>query len=128
MLFVIVSDLGSAEFPDSGIRLLWNWELNTEQYTDWNGLFADTDIRPLTYINPFFANVSHLSDGFRHDYFAEGVENGYFVMNSSMEPYLIASISIEFATVDLTNPAAVEWIKSIIQQNMINDTAARCVL
>lgn len=33
--------------------------------------------------------------------------------------YLIKSVSIEFGMVDLSNPEAWEWIKSIIKNNLI---------
>eukprot|EP01083_Nonionella_stella_P069357 184879_1 len=121
--------VGTHTFPEDGTRLLWNWELNTNQYPDWDGLFGNLSranhqqIKRLTYINPYFANVTYLSpNGFESNYFEQGLEKHYFVMNRSGDPYLISSLSIDFATVDLTNPSAVLWIKHIIQHNMINVT------
>lgn len=91
-------------------------------FTDLSNAFGST-IRPFTYINPYFADPSNYnkSNEFEHNYFVEGQENGYFIMNRSNETYLIDSISIKFATVDLTNPEAVKWIKRIIQQNLVEN-------
>ena len=40
-------------------RLLWNWELDEQYYTNWTTLCAtlsEHGIRMMTYINPFLAN------------------------------------------------------------------------
>lgn len=37
---------------------------------------------------------------------------------------MIKSVSIEFAMVDLTNPYARQWIKSIIKDNLIGEGKA----
>ncbi|ETO15409.1 alpha-glucosidase [Reticulomyxa filosa] len=120
--------VGTVSNGVGGQRLLWNWELNTIQYPDWSTLvdeFASRGVRVLTYINPYFANVTAnmSSNGFQHNYFDEGVRNGFFVRApDTNDTYLINSFSIQFACVDLTNPKAVQWIQTIIQQNMLNAT------
>ena len=108
-------------------RLYWNWELNTDQYPDWQNmsdiLMNKYNIQILTYINPYFEDLSMTNaSGFKHNYFKEGVDNFYFILNSTSQPYLINSGSILFGTLDVTNPQAVEWMTNIIQQNMINQT------
>lgn len=59
----------------------------------------------MVYINPYFANVT--DPAIERNLFQEGHQNGYFVKNLNGETYLIQSISIQFAMVDLTNPDAV---------------------
>ena len=69
--------------------------------------------------------MSYLSpNGFAHDYFAEGLEHGYFIRDVHGDAYLIDSISIQFATVDLTNPDAVAWMQRIIQDNVVAQCGA----
>jgi alpha-glucosidase len=76
-------------------------------------------VRTLTYINPYFTNVSAKSTGYTHNYFQEGVDEGYFVKNISGNAYLLDSGHFDFAMVDFTNPAARKWTKQIIQKNML---------
>jgi alpha-glucosidase (family GH31 glycosyl hydrolase) len=44
---------------------------------DW----ADEGVRPMIYMNPYFANLTGNED-IRTNLFAEGDENGYFLKNS----------------------------------------------
>jgi alpha-glucosidase (family GH31 glycosyl hydrolase) len=103
-----------------GDRLIWNWELNNDYYTNWNEMISEWrnnhNIRVLTYLNPFFSDPTNFTDPNerRHNFFQEGIENNYFVMKSDGNPYLMYSLSIEFATLDFTNPAARRWMKDII--------------
>ena len=82
--------------------------------TDW----ALDGVKPLIYINPYIQDTSEV-EGIRQDQFSEGVEKGYFVKNQNDEPYLIHSLSIQFAIVDLTNPDAWSWMKAIIKDNLV---------
>lgn len=41
--------------------------------------------------------------------------------NQDGEPYLIYSLSIQFAMVDFTNPAAWNWMKAIIKDNLVTE-------
>jgi alpha-glucosidase (family GH31 glycosyl hydrolase) len=77
------------------------------------------DTRVLTYLNPFFSDPTNFTNSSRHNFVREGLENNYFIMNSSMEPYRMYSLSIEFYMLDLTNPAAVRWMKDIIKNYTI---------
>jgi alpha-glucosidase (family GH31 glycosyl hydrolase) len=79
--------------------------------------WKDRGTRILTYMSPFFSDPSAYSNSttaFRHNFFNEGVANGYFVQNSNGSTYLMYSLSIKFAMLDLTNPAAVSWMQDII--------------
>ena len=78
--------------------------------------------RVLTYMSPFFSDPSAYSNSttaFRHNFFREGMEEGYFVRTANGSTYLMYSLSIQFAMLDLTNPAAVEWMKGIIVNQSI---------
>ena len=54
----------------------------------------------------------------------EGVQNGYFIKKSDGSPYILKSVSIEMAIVDLTNKEAWEWVKAIIKENLIGEAGA----
>jgi len=45
-------------------------------------------------------------------------------MKNDGTPYLIQSVSIEMAIVDLTNPEAWDWVKKMIQNNLIKEAGA----
>jgi len=79
----------------------------------------DKGIKLLTYINPFFANVTNLPH--RLNYFEIGDKQGYFIKDTNNKTFLAKSLSIEFATLDLTNQKARDWIKSIIKDNLIEE-------
>jgi alpha-glucosidase len=69
---------------DEGVRLLWNWELNRNQYPDWDKIcdsWQDDGVKPMVYMNPYFANLTGHED-IRTNLFKEGNEKGYFAKNS----------------------------------------------
>lgn len=114
--------VGTQKFME-GVRLLWNWQLNMNQYPDWNELvdyWNKDGVKPMLYMNPYFANVSDVAK-VRTDYFNEAVENGYFVMQQDGTPYLTYSGSINFGMIDFTNEAARTWAKSIIKDNLLKE-------
>jgi alpha-glucosidase len=83
--------------------------------------------RVLTYMSPFFSDPSAYSNSttaFRHNFFSEGVANGYFVQNSNGSTYLMYSLSIKFAMLDLTNPAAVSWMQDIIINQSVEEAGS----
>jgi alpha-glucosidase len=110
-----------------GDRLIWNWEVNPEWYPQWNEMVSSWDekgTRVLTYLNPFFSDPTNYTSSSRHNFYQEGLENGYFVMNSAGDPYKMHSLSIEFCMVDFTNPAAVEWMKNIIREYSLGEAGS----
>ncbi|MBZ4654606.1 MAG: family 31 glycosyl hydrolase, alpha-glucosidase [Peptococcaceae bacterium] len=97
-----------------GKQLMWNWKYDENMYPDLPETIRQLNaqgIRFLGYINPYLAVEGHL--------FKEASEKGYLVKNKAGEDYLVVSTTFPFGTVDLTNPAAFEWIKNVIKQNMI---------
>ena len=103
--------VGEHQFIE-GVRLLWNWQLNRDWYYDWDNMvdeWAKDGVKPWIYINPYIADLSSFNVSLRQDQFQIGVDNDYFVKNQQGEVYMIKSISISFAMVDLTNPATWDW-------------------
>lgn len=71
------------------------------------------NVRTLSYINPFLANVSTKPDGFRRDLFSEASKGGYMIQNATTNETSIVSSGpgIEAGILDLTNPAACSWFR-----------------
>ena len=74
--------VGTSSYPE-GVRLNWNWQLNQDHYPNWDqmiGEWANDDVRPMIYMNPYFANLTGHQD-IRTNLFKIGDENGYFLKN-----------------------------------------------
>ncbi|GMI44910.1 hypothetical protein TrCOL_g2704 [Triparma columacea] len=125
MVGLWLQDWSGLHHAYDGDRLLWDWKLSEEQYPDWSGLrtrMNSLGINMLTYINPYFA--SNLDNGEDNSQFAEGDANGYFIKNSNNETYVMKSGSIRFGCLDVTNPNAVEWMKDIIKERMLDEAGS----
>ena len=73
-----------------GDRLIWNWEVNYDWYPGWQEMvegWAEDNTRVLTYINPFFSDPSNFTSQSRHNFYQEGIDNGYFVKKADGSPY-----------------------------------------
>ncbi|KAK3602065.1 hypothetical protein CHS0354_008020 [Potamilus streckersoni] len=89
-----------------GSRLFWNWQWNSTRYPELNSTIADLKkegIRVLAYINPYLNIEGSIFQGVK--------DKGYFVMNSSGQPYISDFGEFYCVTVDFTNPASYEWYK-----------------
>ena len=62
-------------------------------------------MRVLAYINPNLNSKGKI--------FQEGAPKGYFIKNSTGQPYLTDFGEFYAATVDLTNPDAYNWYKGM---------------
>lgn len=115
---------GMYEYTE-GKRVLWNWQLSQKQYYDWDRMVTDwakDGVRPLIYMNPFIARLTEEQrEGLRQDQFAEGEAGGFFIKNAMNETYMIKSVSIDMAIIDLTNPSAWDWTKKIIKENLVGE-------
>ena len=107
-------------------RLWWNWESDDTLYPDWKRFVNDElktqNIRVLSYVNTFLANVEK-KQSFRNNYFLEAQAHGYLVKDPSSKSEhqtLIVSSGSDFEAgiLDLTNPDAVAWFKSIVKQHV----------
>jgi len=97
-----------------GYQVMWNWRYSEEQYPNLPEKIKEwksKGVRFLGYINPFIA--------LEKDIYQEAKEKGYCVKNKDGEDYLVTITTFPAAMVDFTNPAAYEWYKSLIKENMI---------
>lgn len=77
-------------------------------------------MRTLSYINPFFANVSTKPDGFKRDLFSEAAKSRYTVQNlTTGETSLVSSgAGVEAGILDLTNEEARSWFTEILRDQV----------
>ena len=109
-----------------GSQLWWNWELDEERYPGWDALLADLaadDVRVLTYVSPFLADVSDKENA-RRNLFQEAAEQGFLVRDRSGAPYLIENTSFSAGMLDLTNPDARIWFATVLTENVIGAGAS----
>lgn len=102
---------------DFGERLWWNWVLDRDRYPGWERMVADLNargIRVLTYVNAFLADPSGKPGSTARNLFAEADAHGYLVGHPGGGPYLLDQGGYSAALVDLTNPAAVDWFRDVI--------------
>ena len=104
-----------------GTQLWWNWELDRRRYPGWDRLVADLrrdGARVMTYVSPFLVDPSGKAN-YRRNLFAEARDAGYLVEDRDGGPYMVEAGDFSAAMVDLTNPAAREWFKGVIEENLI---------
>jgi alpha-glucosidase len=124
-------DWCGARITDSGSQLWWNWKLDDAEtrtgYFEWDQVKADLEsqgVRILVYMNPFLG-IDPGDTGKRNALYLYAKDHGFLVKYSDNEPgkkgepYLIKNTSFDAAMVDLSNPQAREWVKGIIQTEMI---------
>ena len=115
--------VGMRHSPIDGDRLIWNWELNPDQYPHWHTMVASwmkEGVRVMNYVNPFFSDPTNLTSRYRRNMAAEGLENNYFVMHADGSPYEMWSLSVQFWMLDPTNPDAVAWMKQIVKDEVLS--------
>lgn len=103
-----------------GKQLWWNWELDQTRYPGWAGLVDDLKaqgIRVMTYISPFLTDVAE-KPGHGRNLFREAAELGFLVKTPQGQPYLIQNTDFAAGLIDLTNPAAREWVKDIMRREL----------
>ncbi|MEE2789362.1 MAG: alpha-glucosidase [Myxococcota bacterium] len=109
-----------------GWQLWWNWEVDHDHYPGWDDLvdaLAGEGIRVMTYLNPFLVDPSEKGT-FERNLYAEAKANGYLVKHADGTPYMILNTSFSAALIDLANPDACAWIKSVIQTQLIERGAS----
>ena len=107
-----------------GEQVLWNWVQGSYDHPNWNdwvdGLNAD-GIQVLCYVNSMFLDVTgHESQPDRNLYL-EGVQGGYFVHDESGQVLKLPVTAFEVALLDLTNPEARQWMRTVIRDEMIDN-------
>lgn len=105
-----------------GSQLWWNWEVDYDRYPNWEALVQDlnTDgVRVMVYVSPYLADVSGLKPNVRRNLFQEAAERGYLVKHPDGTPYLVLNTDFKFGMIDLTNPAAFEWYKQVLREQVL---------
>ena len=109
-----------------GKQLWWNWELDPQRYPQWDALraeLAQDDVRLMLYTSPFLADVS-AKPGVQRSLYQEALKAGYLVKNAEGQPYLVKNTDFSAGLLDLTNPAAVAWYKSVLEDNLVGAGAS----
>jgi len=70
-------------------------------------------VRVLGYVNPFLATQGSL--------YETALANDYLVKKENSEVYIVPAGGFDAVMVDLSKPAAFNWLKNIIQQNLIGN-------
>ncbi|MEE2755452.1 MAG: alpha-glucosidase [Myxococcota bacterium] len=116
-----LQDWVGARKTSVGWQLWWNWELDEDRYPNWDDLRTDLskdDVRLMTYINPFLVDPAE-KGSFKRNLFQEANELGYLIKRDDGSPYMILNTSFSAAMVDLANPDAYEWLKSVIKDELL---------
>lgn len=98
-----------------GSQLQWNWQADTLTYPQFSQFCTQLNqqgIKVLGYINPFLSANTALCD--------TALARHYVVQNARNQAYAIATTTRKAYLIDLTNPNACRWYKSIIKKNMID--------
>lgn len=107
----------------AGDQLWWNWELDESHYPNWDELrseFAASNISLLGYINPYLVDVSQ-KENTKRNLYNEARRNGYLIETEDGEPYTITITTFDAAIVDLSNNDARDWLRSVIQQQLVDN-------
>jgi alpha-glucosidase len=109
-----------------GKQLWWSWSVDRAHYPDWDALVAELaarDVRVLTYVNPFMVDAGERGPGYPN-HFAEARARGFLVRAADGNPYMIRNTSFSAGLLDLSSPAARQWIKDLIRRELIGSGAS----
>lgn len=101
-------------FTFFGKQVFWNWQVDDSLYPDLKKYISDwskSGVKFLAYINPYLNANGEL--------FKFAKANDFLVKNIDDTAFLTKATSFDFGIVDLTNPDAYGWYKSIIIDNYI---------
>ncbi|KAL3695387.1 hypothetical protein R1sor_009463 [Riccia sorocarpa] len=99
-----------------GWQLWWNWEVDSDHYPGWGELVQELrshGVRTMAYCNPMLA-PTHEKPNRKRDLLGEAHAEDLVVNNHMGLPYMIPNTSFDAAMVDLTNPQARAWLKSVL--------------
>jgi len=105
-------------------RLWWNWESDEKLYPTWpefvQNLRQDYNVRTLSYINTFLANVSIKDTGFRRNLYEEANALHYTVQNVTTNDTAVISSGpgLDAGIIDLTNPELVDWFAKVLHDQV----------
>jgi alpha-glucosidase (family GH31 glycosyl hydrolase) len=124
-----IQDWSGTKSTPAGHQVLWNWQLSSELYPDWDQIvekLAGLGARMFIYINPFLVPVSCDSarrDDCPRDLYQEALSKGYLVKQHG-QVFTYINSSIRAGMLDLSNPDARLWIKQVIKEEMIGKARA----
>ena len=99
-----------------GKQVYWNWEADESYYPDFEKNIAalkEKGVHFLAYINPYLVKGGRL--------YNECAEKGMLIRDRKGEIYHVKSTTFDAGMLDLTYPAAVEFIKEVlIKRNMLD--------
>ncbi|MFX0069477.1 MAG: alpha-glucosidase [Candidatus Hermodarchaeota archaeon] len=98
-----------------GQQLFWNWEYEKERYPnlpDYIKSLNKKNIKFLAYLNQFLPTDAPL--------YTEASKKGYCVKDKEGEDLIIYTTDFPTCILDVSNPEAFEWFKTIIKKNLIN--------
>ena len=109
---VWIQDWEGKRVTSFGKRLQWDWCWSRETYPGLDRIIAqDESLAWMGYINPYLVEGGEL--------FREAAEKGYLVRRPDGSDYLFDCGEFDSGVVDLTLPAAFEWYKDVIRNNLI---------
>ncbi|RLN53348.1 hypothetical protein BBJ29_008859 [Phytophthora kernoviae] len=105
-------------------RLWWNWEPDLTLYPSWAKwvpkLRADYDVRTMSYVNTFLANVSTKSTGYNNSFYDIAASEGRFVTNSTAGDdsvwTITSGVGIDAGILDLSNQSTIDWFKTLMKE------------
>jgi alpha-glucosidase len=124
-----IQDWSGTKTTEAGNQVLWNWQLSSELYPDWDQIvakLAQIGARIFIYINPFLVPLScdpSNPQDCPRDLYQEALNGGYLLkQNGTLFTYI--NSTIRAGMLDLSNPDARAWIKQVIKQEMIGKAKA----
>ena len=109
---VWIQDWEGTRQTSFGKRNFWNWQWSEALYPGLDKVIAeDKDRAWMGYINPYVVQEGSLCQ--------YAIEHGYLVKKPDGSDYLFDFGEFNCGVVDLTLPAAYEWYKDVIKQNLI---------
>ena len=96
-------------------RLLWNWEYDDTLYPNLPLFINSLNSKGIK----FLGYIKSMLDPNGSQY-KEAIEKNLCVKDKNGNPYIIKTDSGNKIMLDLSNPDTLEWLKSIIKENMIN--------
>ncbi|HCF28905.1 MAG TPA: alpha-glucosidase [Cyanobacteria bacterium UBA11049] len=109
-----------------GKQLWWNWVLDEKTYPEWDKLVADmagAGIAVGVYVNPFLVDDPQVPTRSLRNLYQEAEQQGLLLKNADGKPYLVQNTDFSAGLLDLTNPDARKWFKSLIEQEVLGKGA-----
>lgn len=111
-----IQDWVGRRLTSFGSQLWWRWLPDEKSYPDfrnWTAKLRARGVRVLGYINPFLADEGPI--------FEEAKTKGYLLLRQDGTPYRIRTAGFPAYLIDLSNPAARDFLKTIIKKNLIGN-------